>query len=61
MNRARNPIKPSEPALRSWLPTPALQVAVLDTSRWQTRAARGISWHRSGSASRNDEQLAVRH
>jgi hypothetical protein len=37
-----------EPARRSWLPNVAEEV--LETSRWQTRAARGFSWHRSGTA-----------
>jgi hypothetical protein len=37
-----------EPARRSWLPNVA--EAAVETSRWQTRAARGFSWHRSGTA-----------
>jgi hypothetical protein len=39
-----------EPAQRSWLPQIAQEAETLDTSRWQTRAARGFSWHRSGTA-----------
>ena len=35
---------------RSWLPTVAMDVRSLDVTRWQTRAARGLSWHRSGHA-----------
>jgi len=37
-----------EPARRNWLPNVA--ETALETSRWQTRAARGFSWHRSGTA-----------
>jgi hypothetical protein len=33
---------------RTWLPAVALQAHALDTARWQTRAARGLSWNRSG-------------
>jgi hypothetical protein len=33
---------------KSWLPYSAMHTEVVDTSRWQTRAARGLSWHRSG-------------
>jgi hypothetical protein len=36
------------PATPSWPPVFALRVSTLDTASWQTRAARGISWHRSG-------------
>jgi hypothetical protein len=32
----------------TWLPAFAATSAMLDTSRWQTRAARGLSWNRSG-------------
>jgi hypothetical protein len=32
-----------------WLPAYAIQEPSLDTTRWQTRAARGLSWHRSGT------------
>jgi hypothetical protein len=39
-----------ESAHRSWLPQVAQTMPPLDVSRWQTRAARGISWHRSGNA-----------
>jgi hypothetical protein len=33
---------------RTWLPVYAMQEQSLDTTRWQTRAARGLSWNRSG-------------
>jgi hypothetical protein len=33
---------------RTWLPAFALEARSLDVTRWQTRAARGLSWHRSG-------------
>jgi hypothetical protein len=35
---------------RSWLPAFATDLQSLDVTRWQTRAARGLSWHRSGHA-----------
>jgi hypothetical protein len=33
---------------RPWLPAFALETRSLDVTRWQTRAARGLSWNRSG-------------
>jgi hypothetical protein len=39
-----------EPARRSWLPQVTQGTQPLDVSRWQTRAARGISWNRTGNA-----------
>ncbi len=38
-----------EPVRHSWLPHIA-ETQALDTARWQTRAARGFSWHRNGAA-----------
>jgi len=38
-----------EPVRRSWLPRIA-ETQALDTAHWQTRAARGFSWHRKGAA-----------
>jgi hypothetical protein len=35
---------------QSWLPAAALEARSLDVTRWQTRAARGISWHCEGHA-----------
>jgi len=36
---------------RTWLPFPdSRSAAVLDPALWQTRAARGLSWHRAGRA-----------
>ena len=35
---------------RTWLPAFALETRALDVTRWQTHAARGLSWHRSGHA-----------
>lgn len=32
---------------RSWLPVPA-DPAGVDVTRWQTRASRGLAWHRGG-------------
>jgi hypothetical protein len=40
----------SQPVQRTWLPAFALHSLAVDTARWQTRAARGFSWHRSGTA-----------
>jgi hypothetical protein len=36
------------PRQNNWLPAFAVSSAALDTARWQTRGARGLSWHRSG-------------
>jgi len=36
------------PGSSSWLPSFALNAGAIDTASWQTRAARGISWNRSG-------------
>jgi hypothetical protein len=41
------------PARNLWLPAFAATSATLDTSRWQTRAARGLSWNRSGKPHRS--------
>ena len=38
---------------RTWLPAFALETRALDVTRWQTRAARGLSWHRSGHVTSN--------
>jgi hypothetical protein len=35
---------------RTWLPALAQEPRALDVSRWQSRAAHGFSWHRSGRA-----------
>ena len=37
----------SVPARRTWMPALVME-ATLDTARWQTRAAHGLSWHRGG-------------
>jgi hypothetical protein len=40
-----------EVARRTWLPfSPSQPGAALDPAWWQTRAARGLSWHRAGRA-----------
>ena len=40
-----------EVARRTWLPfSPSQSGAAIDPACWQTRAARGISWHRAGRA-----------
>jgi hypothetical protein len=36
------------PRQNNWLPAFATSSAALDTTCWQTRGARGLSWHRSG-------------
>jgi hypothetical protein len=59
----RNVIRPiaydSEPMLGTIAPTPVrstwhmaitTQALEVNTARWQTRAARGLSWNRSGKA-----------
>jgi hypothetical protein len=35
---------------RTWLPTFAQELGSLDVTRWQSRAAHGFSWHRTGRA-----------
>ena len=41
----------AEAAPRTWLPASLSRPGtVLDPALWQTRAARGFSWHRAGRA-----------
>lgn len=40
----------SVPARQTWMPSFVMHTA-LDTARWQTRAAHGLSWHRGGKVS----------
>jgi hypothetical protein len=40
-----------EPVCRSWLPR-VTESEGLAVARWQTRAARGFSWNRTGAAAR---------
>lgn len=42
--------EPDVTTRRTWLPAFAQEAGSLDVSRWQTRAAHGFSWHRSGRA-----------
>ena len=35
-------------ATRVWHPVFAFEACPLDTARWQTRAAHGLSWNRGG-------------
>jgi hypothetical protein len=35
---------------RTWLPSSSHTVNALNPRLWQTRAARGFSWHRAGRA-----------
>ena len=37
---------------RRWLPVSLVAAQPLDTQLWQTRAARGLSWHRAGTVAR---------
>jgi hypothetical protein len=37
---------------RSWLPASIRSGQALNPRAWQTRAARGLSWHRTGRAAR---------
>lgn len=39
---------------RRWLPDSLPTVEPLNTYFWQTRAARGLSWHRAGRALRRE-------
>lgn len=34
---------------RSWLPATGVRTVVVDPRRWQSRAARGFSWHARGN------------
>jgi hypothetical protein len=40
----------STPRQNNWLPVFAHNQEALDTTHWQTRGARGHSWHRSGKS-----------
>jgi hypothetical protein len=37
---------------RSWLPSALRSTSAVNERTWQSRAARGISWHRTGRAPR---------
>jgi len=39
---------------RSWLPSSIRSRQALNPRAWQTRAARGLSWHRAGRAPRRE-------
>jgi hypothetical protein len=39
-------------APRSWLPSSVRSTSAVNPRFWQTRAARGLSWHRAGRAPR---------
>jgi len=39
---------------RSWLPSSIRSRQALNPRAWQTRAARGLSWHRAGRAQRRE-------
>ena len=39
---------------RRWLPASLPGIEPLNTEFWQTRAARGLSWHRAGRALRRE-------
>ena len=41
-------------APRRWLPASLPTAQPLNTQFWQTRAARGLSWHRAGRALRRE-------
>jgi hypothetical protein len=38
----------------SWMPLTARIGVAVNPRRWQTRAARGLSWHRAGMALRRE-------
>lgn len=44
-------VEPTPAPRRTWLPAFANEPGALDVTRWQTRAAHGFSWNRSGRAS----------
>ena len=37
---------------RRWLPSSVSSTQAINPRAWQTRAARGLSWHRTGLAAR---------
>jgi hypothetical protein len=37
---------------RRWLPSSVPSTQAINPRAWQTRAARGLSWHRTGRAAR---------
>jgi hypothetical protein len=39
---------------RNWLPMSSRPMAAVNLRSWQTRAARGLSWHRDGRAPRRE-------
>jgi hypothetical protein len=39
---------------RSWLPSAVRSTSAVNPRFWQTRAARGLSWHRTGRAPRRE-------
>jgi hypothetical protein len=39
---------------RSWLPSSVRSRQPVNPGSWQTRGARGLSWHRAGRALRRD-------
>jgi hypothetical protein len=39
---------------RSWLPSSVRSTSAVNPRFWQTRAARGLSWHRAGRAPRRE-------
>jgi hypothetical protein len=39
---------------RSWLPSSVPSRQAINPRAWQTRAARGLSWHRTGRAPRRE-------
>jgi hypothetical protein len=47
-------LSPVTPPPGSWLPPAQRCGPTLDPRLWQRRAARGISWHRTGKAFRGD-------
>lgn len=47
-------LTPASQGPGSWLPAAARCGATMNPRLWQTRAARGISWHRAGVALRRE-------
>jgi len=41
---------------RTWLPSSYRAAEALNPRLWQTRAARGLSWHRGGRAVKREAQ-----
>lgn len=54
---SRSPFGGPPGSSRSWPPAPLGNTDRLDPRRWQSRAARGLSWHAEGQARRGTHEV----